>query len=103
MKLGILNLERWAEKTAGAVRHVCLTKKAPCVGFALVFFDPLADEEERWNFSVELAYDPHDPPDEDSQKRLEQAFEYLSEGIKRIMSGDFEEDLRDYEIHGRLH
>jgi len=85
MKSGIMNLSKWVEKTAQAVRHICLRKQAPCVGFSLVFFDPLAEPEERWNYVIELAYDPNNPPSPGERQRLEQAFEFISEGIRRII------------------
>lgn len=86
MKPGIMNLSKWVEKTAQAVRRICIKKQAPCVGFSLVFFDPLAEPEERWNYVIELAYDPNNPPSQQEQERLEQSFELISEGIRRIMS-----------------
>jgi len=93
MKPGIMNLSKWVEKTAQAVRHICMKKQAPCVGFSLVFFDPLAEPEERWNYVIELAYDPNNPPSEEERKQLEQAFELISEGIRRIMSEEESEEV----------
>ena len=96
MKPGIVNLSKWVEKTVQAVRHICIKKQAPCVGFSLVFFDPLAQPEERWNYVIELAYDPNNPPSHEERKRLEQAFELISEGIRRVMSDEeSEEDFED--------
>ena len=92
MKPGIMNLSKWVEKTAQAVRHICIKKQAPCVGFSLVFFDPLAEPEERWNYVIELAYDPNNPPSPGERQRLEQAFEFISEGIRRIMREGKRED-----------
>ena len=92
MKPGIMNLSKWVEKTAQAVRHICLRKQAPCVGFSLVFFDPLAEPEERWNYVIELAYDPNNQPSPGERQRLEQAFEFISEGIRRIMREGKRED-----------
>jgi hypothetical protein len=91
MKPGIMDLSKWVEKTAQAVRHICIRKQAPCVGFSLIFFDPLAEPEERWNYVIELAYDPNNPPSQEERKRLEQAFEFISEGIRRIMSEETQE------------
>jgi hypothetical protein len=93
MKPGIMNLSKWVEKTAQAVRHICMRKQAPCVGFSLVFFDPLAEPEERWNYVIELAYDPNNPPSEEERKQLEQAFELISEGIRRIMGEEESEKV----------
>jgi len=88
-----MNLSKWVEKTAQAVRHICMRKQAPCVGFSLVFFDPLAEPEERWNYVIELAYDPNNPPSEEERKQLEQAFELISEGIRRIMGEEESEKV----------
>ena len=97
MKPGIMNLTKWTEKTAQAVRHICLKKKAPCVGFCLVFFDPMAAPEERWNYVIELAFDAANPPTEEEQKQVRRVFEFLSEGIKRIVGGKpGQEDLEDF-------
>jgi len=98
-----MNLNKWASKTAQAVESICLSKKAPCVGFCLVFFNPLNEAEERWNYVVELAHDPHDPPQEEEKQKVTQLFEIVAEAIRRVMGGDFEDDLKDYEVHGRFH
>jgi hypothetical protein len=104
MKPAMMNLSKWVEKTAQAVRHICIKKQAPCVGFSLVFFDPLAEPEERWNYVIELAYDPNNPPSLEERKRLELAFEFISEGIRRIMSEEesgenFEDCYRASQFH----
>lgn len=98
-----MNLNKWAAKTALAVERICLSKEAPCVGFSLIFFDPIADEDERWNFTIELAYDPHNPPEEEEQKRVLKSFEFISEGVRKIMGGDFEVDLENYIVRKDLH
>ena len=104
MKTGIMNLSKWAVKTAGAVERICQKKQAPCVGFSLVFFDPLAGEEERWNYVIELAFDPHNPPTEADQKQLQQAFDFINEGVRRIMSGEpGRDDIEDYTQEVRWH
>ena len=87
MKPGIMNLKKWAAKTSMQVEAICLKKQAPCVGFSLVFFDPMAPDEERWNFVIELAYDPHNPPAKEEQERLQKAFEFINEGVIRILGG----------------
>ena len=103
MKPGMMNLSKWAEKTAQAVRRICGNKEAPCIGFSLVFFDPLASEEERWNYVIELAYDPHNPPEDEEQVRIRKAFELINDGVRRIMGGEFEDDPEDYTVRGDLH
>jgi hypothetical protein len=103
MKPGIMDLSKWIEKTAQAVRHICGKKQAPCVGFSLVFFDPMADPEERWNCVIELGFDPNNPPSEEEQKQLQEAFEVISEGIKRIMGGvETKDNLEDFTVKGSL-
>ena len=91
MKPAVMNLSKWTEKTAGAVRRICQQKQAPCVGFSLLFFDPTAVPEQQWNFVIELAYDPRNPPGEEERKQVQQAFEFITEGIKRIMGGEIVE------------
>jgi hypothetical protein len=99
-----MNLSKWVEKTAQAVRHICIRKQAPCVGFSLVFFDPIAEPEKRWNYVIELAHDPHNPPSLEERKRLEQAFEFISEGIRRIMCEEAnEKDSVDCSRAARWH
>ncbi len=92
MKPQMMNLSKWVEKTAQAVRHICSKKQAPCVGFSLIFFDPCAEPEERWNYVIELAFDPNNPPSEEERKQLEKAFEFISEGVRRIMGGELAMD-----------
>lgn len=85
MKPGMMDLSKWVEKTAQAVRRICSKKQAPCVGFSLIFFDPMADPDERWNFVIELAFDPNNPPTQEERDQLQNAFEFISEGVRRIM------------------
>ena len=102
MKPGIMDLGKWAEKTAQAVRAICGKKQAPCVGFSLVFFDPIAPPEERWNYVIELAFDPHNRPPEEEWKQVEEAFQFISEGIRRIMGGEFtRENLEEFTREAR--
>lgn len=88
MKLRIMDLNKWTEKTAQAVRRICSKRQAPCVEFTLVFFDPMAKPEERWNYVIELAFDPHNSPSDREPEQVQQTFEFISEGIKRIMGGE---------------
>ncbi len=104
MKPGMMSISKWGEKTAQAVRRICGKKKALCVGFSLVFFDPTAEPDERWNYVIELAYDPNNPPAEEERKRLEKAFEFISEGVRRIMIGEApKEDIEAYTREVRWH
>ena len=104
MKPGVMDLSKWVEKTAQAVRRICGKKQAPCVGFSLVFFDPVAEPEERWNYVIELAFDPNNPPSEEEQKQLQNAFEFISEGVRRIMGDEAKsDDIEDYTREVRWH
>ena len=86
MKPGIADLGKWTEKTVGAVRHICHKKTGPCVGFALLFIDPLAVDEKQWNYVIELAYDPANPPSEEEQKDCQKAFEYIMEDTRSLFN-----------------
>ena len=104
MKPGIADLGKWTEKTAGAVRRICSNKEAPCVGFGLAFFDPMEPGEEKWNFVIELAFDPHNPPPEEEQKEVQKALEFIARGVAHIMGGEQRDiDLEELIVHGKLH
>lgn len=93
-----MDLKKWALKTAMAVERLCMKKTAPCVGFSLVFFDPLAPPDEAWNYCIELAFDPNNPPPPDEQERLQKTFQYINEGVKRIMGGGEGKYLNEYVV-----
>ena len=103
MKPGIMNLNKWTEKTAQAVKHVCSKKQAPCVGFSLVFFVPMAPEDEQWSYTIELAFDPNNPPSEEEQKQVQEMFEFINEGVRQILGGEKKDNLSDYIATGELH
>ena len=105
MKTAINDLNKWTEKTAQAVRRICSKKQAPCVGFSLIFFDPLATSEAQWNYVIELAFDPHNPPTEEEQEQLKKAFKFINEGVRRIMGGGETgmDDAEDYTRQVRMH
>jgi len=105
VKPGIMDLSKWVEKTAQAVRRICSKKQAPCVGFSLIFFDPMAEPEERWNYVIELAFDPNNPPSQEERKQLQNAFEFISEGVRRIMDDKKAgcENIEDYTRQVPLH
>jgi hypothetical protein len=104
MKPGIMDLSKWVEKTAQAVRRICSKKQAPCVGFSLIFFDPMAEPEERWNYVIELAFDPNNPPTQEERNQLQNAFEFINEGVRRIMDDKTGcNDNADYSREIRLH
>jgi hypothetical protein len=103
MNPAMMNLSKWVEKTAQAVRRICSQKQAPCVGFSLIFFDPVAEPEERWNYVVELAFDPNNPPSLEEREQLEQAFGFISEGVRRIMGGEQPEMTELEERQRKIH
>ncbi|NIT51797.1 MAG: hypothetical protein GWO41_03370, partial [candidate division Zixibacteria bacterium] len=38
-----------------------------------------------WNYVIELAFDPNNPPTQEERNQLQNAFEFISEGVRRIM------------------
>jgi hypothetical protein len=48
----------------------------------------VAEPEERWNYVIELAFDPNNPQTQEERKQLQNAFEFISEGVRRIMGGE---------------
>ena len=104
MKPGMMDLAKWTEKVVLTVRHRCSKKQSPCIGIGLAFFDPLEDEEKQWSFTIDLAFDPHNPPPREDIERLERALEFISRGVAHIMGGSKEDiNLEDLIVHGELH
>ena len=83
--MGIASLSTWTEKTVGCVRSACAKRESPCVAMCLVFYDPFAKEDERWEFSINLAMDPHSILEKKDRECLVTALEYVAAGIKKIM------------------
>jgi hypothetical protein len=103
---GMMDLQRWTEKLAQLVRRICSKKSAPCVGISLVFFDPTAPKEKQWNYVIELAFDPDNPPPEEEREMLTKAFEYINAGVQRIFGGheiDDSEIPNDYSARANFH
>ena len=64
----------------------------------------MAEPEERWNYVIELAFDPNNPPSQEERKQLQNAFEFISEGVRRIMDDEAGcNDIEDYTREVRLH
>jgi hypothetical protein len=95
MENPIVNLKKWAAKTASLVERICLAKKGMPIGLALLFFDPTAPEDEQFNFVIQLAADPNEPTDI-------ACFEYIMRGVKEIYEeGIPEEDSAP--VRGKFH
>ncbi len=86
----ILDLSKWIDEAVKTMRDACESKQKPCVAFSLLFFDPIASENEQWNFATYFVGDKKiDKHTEEDKERLELAFMYIQEGVKRIMTGEF--------------
>lgn len=84
----MIDLGKWSEKTAQAVRHICNKKQSFCIGFGLAFFDPMAKIDEQYSFNIHLAFDPNNPPEEKERLDIEKSLEYILEGVTHIMNGE---------------
>jgi len=109
MKPGITNLNRWTEKLVDAIRGHCQNVGAPCVGFGLVFFDPITENlEKQWRNVIRVAIDPHsDHPetwDQATKEKIETVLQFMTEGIKRILGGEIDvNELQENIEQGTLH
>jgi hypothetical protein len=64
----------------------------------------MAEDQERWSYVIELAFDPENPPPEEDQARLRRVFEFISEGVKRLMNPETgPEELEDFKEVTRWH
>jgi hypothetical protein len=105
-KLGIVNLSKWTEKLLAVVRRICNRKPGPCVGFSLLFLDPMAPPEAQWNFVIELAGHPDHPMPPEERKELVAAFEHIMAGAMQLLGGKIDEEggeLSQYTAKGDLH
>ncbi len=86
----ILDLSKWIDEAVKTMRDACESEQKPCVAFTLLFLDPMAEKDEQWNFAIYFIGDKKtDKHTEEDKKRLELAFMFIQEGVKRIMTGDF--------------
>lgn len=78
------------------------------MAFSLLFINPDAPPEERWNFSNHFVIDPHTNHPatftEEEKEKIELIFMFVQEGIKRILGGEvtfkeIEEPVFDETIH----
>ena len=91
-KPAMMNIAKWAAKTALAVERICKSKTGIPIGFAILFLDPTAKEEEIFNFSIHLAGSPEEGMPEEDRKRLTACFEYIMIGVRRIYEKGIPED-----------
>lgn len=102
-------MRKWAEKTAQLVRRICLKKaaqgKGVPIGISLLFYDPFAKDEEKWNYVIELAGDPNEGMPEEDREIMIAAFEYIMEGVKRIYEKGVpsEAEMEPYTARANFH
>ena len=101
----ILDLEKAILKTIVSVKHVLDEANMPCVGFSLVFLDHLGEENEYFFQTRLLGSDSHADPEDATRKNIRLVFEFMAEGIKRIMNGQFNEDneVNEFTVTGSFH
>jgi hypothetical protein len=61
----MLNLGKWNNQTIESVRHVLEKAKMPCIGFSMVFLEPLDGGHSLFRFKTMLAFDPDNPVPEE--------------------------------------
>lgn len=101
----MLDLGKWHLKTIESVRHVLEQNNLPCVGFSLVFYNPLNKEEAEFGFETRLADDPHENKSDEVRNRIKLAFEFIAAGIKKIMAGVFDnrDEMDEFIVRGDFH
>jgi hypothetical protein len=82
----MLNLEKWNAQTIESVSHVLKKANMPCIGFSLVFMEPVDGQHSMFKFKTMLAFDPDNPVPEEDRKRLEAAFEQMAGYVELIMN-----------------
>lgn len=82
----MLNLEKWHAQTIESVNHVLRKAEMPCIGFSMVFLEPLGDGHSMFRFKTMLAFDPNNPVPEEDRIRLEKAFEQMAGYVELIMN-----------------
>lgn len=83
----MLDLEKWNLQTTESVRHVLAKANMPCIGFSMVFMEPMDGEHSIFRFKTMLAFDPNNPVPEEDRKKLEEAFEQMAGYVELIMNG----------------
>jgi hypothetical protein len=82
----MLNLEKWNAQTIESARRVLHDANMPCIGFSLVFIEPVDGQHSMFRFKTMLAFDPENPVSEEDRKRLEDAFEQMAGYVELIMN-----------------
>ena len=93
----MIDLSKWIDEAVKTLRNACESRQKPCVGFSLLFFDPIAEKDEQWQFASYFVGDKKtDKFTEEDKERLELAFMFIQEGVKRIMTGELGKDQGMY-------
>jgi hypothetical protein len=82
----MLNLEKWNAQTIESVNHVLRKANLPCIGFSMVFMEPVDKEHSLFKFKTFLAFDPDNPVSKEDRKKLEEAFEQMAGYVELIMN-----------------
>ncbi len=82
----MLNLEKWNNQTIESAKHVLQKAKMPCIGFSMVFMEPVDEQHAMFKFKTMLAFDPENPVSEEDRKKLEEAFEQMAGYVELIMN-----------------
>lgn len=99
----IVDLRKWANKTAEVVKRICFTKKGPCVGICLLFLELDDRGEKLWSFSLHMAGDGE--MDNPERKKLEAAMEKGAQVMQAAYDdpteGEFDE-LAEFTASGKF-
>jgi len=82
-----MNIKQWAEKTSQVVKKRCLENANPCIGFSLCFYDA-ESQIAPYSFVINLAFDPHNPPEDEERAIIEESLQVAVEHIAKIMGGE---------------
>jgi hypothetical protein len=102
----IADKSKWALKAGEVARKTCAEHEGIPIAIALAFYDPFAKEEEQYELTILMNYDPNNPPGEEERGRLEKALEFLMLGAAKIMDAAISHDektegISDYCASGK--
>jgi hypothetical protein len=83
---------KWAIKAGEVARKTCAEHEGVPIAIALAFYDPFAKEDEQYELTILMNYDPKNPPCEETMGRLEDALEYLMHGAAKILDASIKQD-----------